>query len=112
LIEIQQLGRDKPLLEIGQLGNSGYVVDSVPLAITAASRVTKIGIDEMHKELIEIGGDTDTNCSIAGQVTGALLGLLGNRNIPQQLVHKLQNLSEYAWISDVLSRIMNRESWT
>lgn len=89
------------------MGNSGYVVDSVPLAITAASRVMEIGIDEMYKELIEIGGDT--NCSIAGQVAGTLLG---KRNIPQHLVHKLENLSEYAWISDVLSRFMNRKSWT
>lgn len=105
LIEIQELGPRKSLVEIGQLGSSGYVVDSVPLAIAAASRVRQLGLEKMFKALIEIGGDTDTNCSIAGQVAGALLG---KRNIPPTLLQELESLSEYAWINEVLFRFKDK----
>ena len=105
LIEIKAFGQDKPLSEIGQLGSSAYVVDSVPLAIAAASKVREIGFDKMYRDLIEIGGDTDTNCSIAGQVAGTLLG---TEYMPSALLHKLESLREYAWISQVLSRFKVR----
>lgn len=87
------------LNKIGRLGNSAYVVNSVPLAITAASQVQEIGIEKMYKTLIEIGGDTDTNCSIAGQIAGTLIGL---ENIPIQLITKLKELKEFSWIKNVV----------
>lgn len=108
LIEIQQFGIERSLLEIGKLGNSGYVVNSVPLALTAASQVEKIGIGRMYKELIEIGGDTDTNCSIAGQIAGTLLG---KKNIPEVLLNKLESLSEYPWIDRILLKYKEKENW-
>ena len=95
--------------EIGQLGNDGYVVNSVPLAIAAASIVSRIGIEEMYTQLIKIGGDTDTNCSIAGQITGALVGSQG---IPEHLLEQLKGLSEYGWIEGVIGAYVNKEDWT
>ena len=62
------------LKSIGSLGSSAYVVNSVPLALAAASRVLELGLENMFRQLIDIGGDTDTNCSIAGQIAGTLLG--------------------------------------
>ncbi|TCI91453.1 ADP-ribosylglycohydrolase family protein [Tenacibaculum sp. M341] len=87
------------LLEIGKKGNSGYVVDSIPLAIAAANMVKQLGVDQMFKKLIEIGGDTDTNCSIAGQISGALLGI---EELSLDLIDKLKELPEYSWIEETI----------
>lgn len=63
---------------IAQIGRiykpTGYVVDSVPLSIFAAQKINKLSIREIFTELIKTGGDTDTICSMTGQITGTLLG--------------------------------------
>jgi len=105
LIEINKI---KSLKEIGQIGNDGYVVNSVPLAIAAANKVQEIGIEEMYLQLIEIGGDTDTNCSIAGQIAGTLIGRKG---IPEKLVNKLKELKEYKWIETTINELIKNENW-
>ncbi len=105
LIEIKDI---KSLQEIGQIGNDGYVVNSVPLAIAAANTVGEIGIEEMYLQLIEIGGDTDTNCSIAGQIAGTLIGRKG---MPEKLVNKLKELNEYEWIGTTISKLIKKENW-
>jgi ADP-ribosylglycohydrolase len=69
-----------------RFGNSGYVVESVPLALFAAQKVAALGFSDMLEQLIAAGGDTDTNASIAGQVAGTALGLSG---LPAELVEKL-----------------------
>lgn len=75
LIELSQQSEDLELREIGQrFGCSGFVVESVPLALCGAQRIQSLGFDKMMKELIGVGGDTDTIASIAGQVAGALIG--------------------------------------
>lgn len=105
LIEIQDI---KSLEEIGEKGKDGYVVNSVPLAIAAANKVKEIGIEKMYSKLIEIGGDTDTNCSIAGQIAGTLIGLEG---IPLKLRMKLEELNEYEWIEMTISSLIKKEKW-
>ncbi|MFK7950732.1 MAG: ADP-ribosylglycohydrolase family protein [Saprospiraceae bacterium] len=96
LIEIQHI---TDLEEIGSFGNSGYIVDSVPLAIAAANQIGNLGIDKMFSMLIKIGGDTDTNCSIAGQIAGALIG---KKEIPHHLLQKLESLNEFVWIEETI----------
>lgn len=96
------------LATIGSFGNDGYVVNSVPLAIAAANRVNKIGIEEMYSQLIKIGGDTDTNCSLAGQIAGTSIGLKG---IPENLIHKLKELKEYNWIQMTVNKLIKKENW-
>lgn len=105
LIEIKDL---KNLEEIGKVGNDGYVVNSIPLAIAAANMVKVIGIEEMYSKLITIGGDTDTNCSIAGQIAGTLIGING---IPKKLINHLKQLSEYNWIESSISKLIEKENW-
>ena len=105
LIEIKEI---ESLEKIGQFGNDGYVVNSVPLAIAAANKVRKIGIEEMHQQLIEIGGDTDTNCSIAGQIAGTLIG---QKEIPDKLLNKLKTLEEYDWIEKSIKNFVKSENW-
>jgi ADP-ribosyl-[dinitrogen reductase] hydrolase len=57
-----------------QMGASGYVVESVPLALYASQRLETLGFARLMEELIMAGGDTDTIASIAGQVTGTIVG--------------------------------------
>lgn len=69
-----------------QFGSSGYVVESIPLAIFAARKVQHVGFVGMLEQVILAAGDTDTNASIAGQLAGAGLGL---NELPPDLVNRL-----------------------
>lgn len=53
---------------------SGYVVETVPLAIFAAQGGIERDPLDVFMELIKIGGDTDTLCSMAGQIMGSQMG--------------------------------------
>ncbi len=78
---------DAPLSEIArEFGNSGYVVESVPLALYGAQRIRKIGFEEMLRDLILVGGDTDTIASLAGQIAGAMLG---HAQLPRTMIEQL-----------------------
>jgi ADP-ribosylglycohydrolase len=92
LIEVQNI---KELSDVAAFGKDAYVVNSVPLAIAAANKVNEIGVEEVFSQLISVGGDADTNCSIAGQIMGTLVGRKG---IPVHLIKKLQTLESYHWI--------------
>jgi ADP-ribosylglycohydrolase len=105
LIEIKDI---ENLKTIGELGNSGYVVDSIPLAIAAANQVKRIGIEKMYLNLIDIGGDTDTNCSMAGQIAGALVKQKG---IPTRLIDKLSCLKEYDSIVQTTNNLIEKYKW-
>jgi ADP-ribosylglycohydrolase len=80
------------------LGCDGYVVNSVPLAIFAASRM--MTLEEMYQQLINTRGDTDTMSSIAGQIAGALIGASA---IPVRLSDKLKTLPGYEWLVRVIN---------
>jgi ADP-ribosyl-[dinitrogen reductase] hydrolase len=67
-------------------GASGYVVESVPLALFAALQVARLGFAEMLAQVIAVGGDADTNASLAGQIAGTALGLGG---LPPELLARL-----------------------
>jgi ADP-ribosylglycohydrolase len=83
-MRIRDLGR--------KFGSSGNVIDSIPLALFAAQQAPAIGMEKMMKELVAAGGDTATNCSIAGQVAGVLMGLDA---IPEQWMEKLKKTPNY-----------------
>jgi ADP-ribosylglycohydrolase len=88
---IRDLGR--------KFGSSGYVVDSIPLALFAAQQAPDIGIEKMMKEIVAAGGDTDTNCSIAGQIAGVLMGL---EAIPEDWMKKLRQTPNYQDFADTI----------
>lgn len=67
-------------------GTSGFVAESVPLALFAGRQAASIGFAEMIKQVIMVGGDTDTIASIAGQIAGAAMGLSG---LPGELIERL-----------------------
>ena len=60
-----------------QYGASGYVVESVPFALFAAQQVGRLGFTGMLEQVIAVGGDTDTNASLACQIAGTTLGFGG-----------------------------------
>ena len=85
--EIRRLGPHVPLAEIaGRLGNSGYVVESIPLALRGAEQVQSLGFPGMLEQLISSGGDTDTIASIAGQIAGTVLGYEARANAARRKV--------------------------
>jgi ADP-ribosylglycohydrolase len=75
------------ILEVAaRFGATGYVVESVPLALWASQHVEELGFVGMLEQVVLAGGDTDTNASLAGQVAGTKLGLTG---LPENLVARL-----------------------
>ena len=90
LIELDKFEGRLSIKEIGRrYGSSGYVVESVPLALYGAQRIVSLGFEQMILDLISAGGDTDTVASIAGQVAGALIG---RSSIDEGLVGRLLDL--------------------
>ncbi|WP_207514321.1 ADP-ribosylglycohydrolase family protein [Longitalea luteola] len=101
LMEINAIQSNADIRRVARLGNSGYVVNSVPFAIFAATRVTRIGMCEMYKSIIESGGDTDTNASLAGQIAGAFLGI---DHLPKGLLRKLAAVENYDWVRRIIEK--------
>lgn len=66
-----------------ELGVSGWVVESVPFAVYAATHLKSQSLEHVLTHVISIGGDTDTTASIAGQIVGANVG---RSNIPDSLL--------------------------
>jgi ADP-ribosylglycohydrolase len=78
LSELSAMDPETPLAEVGErFGSSGYVVESVPLAILGASRLLTLGFRQVLDQLVMIGGDTDTIASMAGQIMGCVIGRSG-----------------------------------
>ncbi|MBC9909795.1 ADP-ribosylglycohydrolase family protein [Chitinophaga varians] len=100
LLLLQEKDAAFSIADAARLGTNGYVVNSVPLAVFAASRVAQTGMHAMFEAVIGAGGDTDTNAAIAGQIAGALTGTTG---LPATLLQQLQALPEYGWLQQVLN---------
>jgi ADP-ribosyl-[dinitrogen reductase] hydrolase len=74
----QLLPLHSPPAEIaGRFGSSGYVVDTVPLALYSAQAIATLPFSTVLAQTIAAGGDTDTIASIAGQLAGCVTGLAG-----------------------------------
>ncbi len=71
LMDVQQMS---PSVEeyVRRFASSGYVVDSVPLAIVAAMRSSDVM--EAIEQIVRCGGDTDTIASMFGHIFGAAFG--------------------------------------
>ncbi|HAS39880.1 MAG TPA: hypothetical protein DCS93_05345 [Microscillaceae bacterium] len=98
-----KLAKQFPAMSIelfaANFGNSGYVVETVLLALFAASKVKDLGFEAMLQAIIRAGGDTDTIASIAGQVAGTWLGLDG---LPEKLLVKAKKMKEYGMFEKLL----------
>jgi ADP-ribosyl-[dinitrogen reductase] hydrolase len=91
LIEISTLNENTTVPEIANnYGCSGYVAETVPIALYGAQQINKLGFQGVLESLISCGGDTDTIASITGQVMGTLLG---KEKLSNELIERLPNLS-------------------
>lgn len=99
LIEINAIQNRSDIKSIALLGNNGYVVNSIPFGIFAATQVYKTGLHDMYKAIIDAGGDTDTNASLAGQIAGTLY-----TNIPTTLLNQLATVDTYEWMKEVIQK--------
>lgn len=99
LSELNEFSAEATIQEAARLGNNGYVVNSVPFAIFCSTKIIDLGLTKMLQAIIDCKGDTDTNASIAGQITGALTGV---KEIPAELLTKLQSLNDYQWLKEIV----------
>jgi ADP-ribosylglycohydrolase len=91
ILALDALRGDVSVAEVAaEFGSSGYVVDSVPLALYAARSIDRVSVDGVLRNVIEAGGDTDTIASMTGQIAGAWLG--GSR-LPRELIDRLPNIT-------------------
>jgi ADP-ribosylglycohydrolase len=75
--EFNALPDDRAVADVAsQFGSSGYVVDSVPLALYAARSIVRLPLKAVLRNAIEAGGDTDTIASMTGQIAGTWIGAL------------------------------------
>ena len=78
MVEYAKLPRKVSLADVAaRFGASGHVVESVPFAIYAAGRIGEMGFSTLLEQTVAVGGDTDTNASLAGQIAGTKLGFAG-----------------------------------
>ena len=92
IFEIGAISDERTVADLAvQFGSSGYVVESVPLALFAAHLIEQHSLESILRSAIEAGGDTDTVASITGQIAGVWIGASG---IPKEFLDSLPNLSE------------------
>ena len=60
-----------------RFGASGYVVDTVPLALYCAQFIAEAPLPAVLARTISAGGDTDTIASITGQISGTVVCAAG-----------------------------------
>ena len=105
IAEIAEAGDDLPLAAAGKrFGSSGYVVESVPLAILGASRVG-LGFMRVLEELVMCGGDTDTIASMAGQIMGCVVSRAG---IPQEQAAQLPSYDRLVEVASKFADVTTR----
>jgi ADP-ribosylglycohydrolase len=89
ILALRELYGDRSVAEVGsEFGSSGYVVDSVSLALYAVRLIERLPLDEVLRNAIEAGGDTDTIASMTGQMAGAWLGA---SQLQRELIDMLPN---------------------
>ena len=88
-----------------RFGASGYVVESVPLALYSAQINAELSLNEHFSVTIEAGGDTDTIASITGQIVGSRIGL---SHIPVDLLHRVPHFNEIGRIVKEFAMVTNR----
>lgn len=88
---------DLPPVEVGRrFGCTGYVVDTVPLALYCAQGIAREDLPPVLARTIAAGGDTDTIASITGQIGGTVVG---SRGIPPDLFAAVEGGDEVAGVA-------------
>jgi ADP-ribosyl-[dinitrogen reductase] hydrolase len=108
LMQFDELGAGIPLEDAAiRFGSSGYVVQSVPLALLGAQQITELGFKELMESIAKAGGDTDTIASMAGQVCGAMLGKTG---LPTDMIRRLPSKERIISIAETFANAVEELS--
>jgi len=102
--QILQLNRqsERSIAEIAiPFPPTGHVVKSVPFVLFATSKVKHIGFKEVIRQIIAAGGDTDTNCSMAGQVMGAYGGM---ELIPSEWKYRFSSFRTARLVEEIVDK--------
>lgn len=87
IYEFSEFFPSKSIYEIGEkYGANGYVVNSVPVALYGAFKIHDFTFEDIIRQLLQIGDDSDTVCSIAGQIMGSSIGI---SQLNQKLIDSL-----------------------
>ncbi|KXX69785.1 ADP-ribosylglycohydrolase family protein [Flammeovirga sp. SJP92] len=101
LIELEKRN-DLDIEECGKLfPPSGYVVDSVPFSIFCAEKIVTRSFRDIIISQIKVGGDTDTVCSMTGQIIGTAFGV---EKFDEEWVDKAKNLNLYPTMENLVSK--------
>jgi len=74
IFSLAELNGSKSIPEAAALyGASGYVVESVPLALYAAGFISEFGFERLLEQVVAAGGDTDTNAAITCRETTTVI---------------------------------------
>ena len=96
LRDVASLPEDTPIEGVAaRLGSSGYVAETVPLALFAGYKMAAGQFEAGLEEIVKVAEDADTIASISGQVAGVRLGLSG---LPNAL---LDTIPEHSLIEEL-----------
>jgi ADP-ribosyl-[dinitrogen reductase] hydrolase len=84
-------------------GATGYVVDTVPLALYCAQSIAAQPLQAVRAETIGAGGDTDTIASIAGQLAGAVVGAAG---IPDDVFARIKDSDQVRLLAQEFAKFI------
>lgn len=95
-----------PAAEVARrFGATGHVVDTVPLALYCAQFVGSQPLSVVLAQTINVGGDTDTIASIAGQLAGTVVGFAG---LPHEYLTDVNGSSEAALIAQKFADVVEK----
>lgn len=107
LLAINMMPQDTPASVLAsEFGASGYVVDSIPLALFCARKATTLSFEDVLIDAIEAGGDTDTIASMIGNIVGAHLGRAA---LPEQFISQLPDIDKLTNIAKRFSAICSQK---
>lgn len=86
-----------------EIGSSGFVAETIPMAFELTRRMRSIGIDSAMAEMNKLGGDTDTIGSIAAQIFGASTDI-----DPTHLLVDIPGADRVIAIADRFARYVDR----
>jgi ADP-ribosylglycohydrolase len=106
LLQIAALTSDLSIAAAAaQFGNSGFVVDTVPLAIFAAGRIHSESFQDVVQQAMNAGGDTDSLGSMTGQIAGARVGIHGIR---PTTIERLTQGAEILVVAEAFAEALDR----
>lgn len=92
-----------------EIGTSGFTPETIAVAMTLVREMMHYGIEAAIRELNELGGDTDTIGSIAGQMAGTLLGA---DNLPLHVLSSVPDVETITRVAEDFGAVVHRRLTT